>query len=93
MDGQGLFLPTLAGSLTSGGLTALLLVATNSFFSSTGALIMALSPLVGSIIGYEVSHHFVSRESRSVAARGVQVLPTAGVTSLGTGVFGLVGRF
>jgi hypothetical protein len=48
---------------------------------------------VGSIVGYEMSHFFVSRERRSIAAGGVQVLPTAGVTASGTGVFGLAGRF
>lgn len=57
-----------------------------------GALVLALSPLVGSIIGYEVSHAFVSQERRR-AASGVQLVPTAGITRSGTGMFGLAGRF
>jgi hypothetical protein len=92
-QGEGLFLPTLAGSLASGGLTALTLSAMSRSVSPVGVLVLAISPLVGSIIGYEVSHSFVSRSRRSAAASGVQVLPTAGVTRSGTGVLGLAGRF
>ncbi len=93
VDGEGQFLPTLGGSLLGGGVTAVTLAAMNNPITPAGVLVLVLSPLVGSIIGYEVSHFFVSRERRSVAARGVQILPTAGVTSSGTGVLGLVGRF
>ncbi|MBN1210857.1 MAG: hypothetical protein JXB05_38770 [Myxococcaceae bacterium] len=92
MGGNGLFLPTLAGSLASGGLTALTLSAMSRSISPVGVLLLALSPLVGSIIGYEVSHAFVGQRGQS-AAGGLQVLPTAGVTRAGTGVFGLAGRF
>jgi hypothetical protein len=92
-EGEGLFLPTLVGSLASGGLTALTLSAMSRSISPAGVLVLAISPLVGSLIGYEVSHAFVSRGRRSAAARGVQVLPTAGVTRSGTGVLGLAGRF
>jgi hypothetical protein len=92
-DGQGLLLPTLASSLASGGLAALTLEMMGRLNTSLGALVMVFAPIVGSVIGYEVSHFVATRERRSAATRGVQVLPTAGVTSSGTGVFGLVGRF
>jgi len=92
-EGAGLFLPTLAGSLASGGLTALTLAAISHPVTPVGVLALVVSPLVGSIIGYEVSHSFVSHRRRSAAASGVQVLPTAGVTPSGTGVLGLAGRF
>jgi hypothetical protein len=92
-EGEGRFLPALAGSVASSGLTALTLMALSRPVSSAGVLALVVSPLVGSIIGYEVSHHFVSQQRRSAAARGVQIIPTAGVTPSGTGLFGLAGRF
>lgn len=93
VGGEGLFLPALAGSLVSGGMTALALASMSRSISPAGVLVLAVSPLVGSIIGYEVSHVFVNRSRRSEAAKGVQVLPTAGVTPSGAGVLGLAGRF
>lgn len=92
-EGEGQFLPTLAGSLAGGGVTALTLAAISRPVSGVGVLALVVSPLVGSIVGYEVSHAFVSRERRNAAGSDVQVLPTAGVTPSGTSVFGLVGRF
>jgi hypothetical protein len=91
--GEGLFLPALAGSLATGGLTALTLSAMSGSITPMGVMVLAISPLVGSIIGYEVSHAFVSQGRRRVAASGVQLIPTAGVTRSGTGVFGLAGSF
>lgn len=92
-EGAGMFLPTLAGSLAVGGLTALTLSALSDPISPVGVLVLAISPLVGSIIGYEVSHAFVIQGRRRVAMSGVQLVPTAGVTRSGTGVFGLAGSF
>jgi hypothetical protein len=91
--GNGLFLPTLAGSLASGGLTVLTLSMMNGPVTPVGVMVLAISPLVGSLIGYEVSHSFVSHGRRKAALSGVQLVPTAGVTRSGTGVFGLAGRF
>jgi hypothetical protein len=91
--GEGLFLPTLAGSLAGGGLTALTLAMMSGPITPVGVLALAISPLMGSIIGYEVSHSFVRHGRQRVAAGGVQLVPTAGVTRSGTGVFGLAGRF
>lgn len=93
MEGEGLFLPTLAGSLVSGGVTAVTLAMMTNSITPAGVLVLAMSPLVGSIVGYEMSHFFVGRQRRSLAAGGVQVLPTAGVTTSGTGMLGLAGRF
>lgn len=90
--GEGLFLPTLAGSVAAGGVTALLLASSSSSVSGVGALVLVVSPLAGSIIGYEVSHALESKKHRT-AGSDVQVIPTAGVTPSGTSVFGLVGRF
>jgi hypothetical protein len=92
MGGEGLLLPTLASSLVFEALTIVAIAVTDSYDSRRAALLV-ITPLVGSVIGYEVSHFFVSRDRERAATSGVQVLPTAGVTRSGTGVFGLAGRF
>lgn len=91
--GEGTLPMTLGGSLVGGGVTALTLSMMRGPTSPEGVLVLALSPLVGSIIGYEISHAFVRQERQRVASGGVQLVPTAGVTRSGTGVFGLAGRF
>jgi hypothetical protein len=95
VEGRGLFLATLGGAVVVGGLTALTVAALSEPVGGAAVVAMVVSPLVGAILGYEVSHHLRRRsgEGRRVAADGVQLLPTVGVTRSGAGVLGLAGRF
>lgn len=92
MDGQGRFLHTLGGAALAEG-AALGLVALG-LDSTPATLSILLAPLVGALVGYEVSH-VLSRsdmEQSASAHSGVSLMPVVGATP-GGGMLGLHGRF
>lgn len=92
LDGQGRFLPTLAGSglgLLAGGAIAVGLSQVDELLIIPPLI---LGPLVGAIIGYELSHDR-ERDKAAGALSPVSLLPTVSVRPSGGVVAGLVGRF
>ncbi|MFL5345729.1 MAG: hypothetical protein ACJ8AT_13125 [Hyalangium sp.] len=92
LGGRGEFLPSLAGTLLGTG--AGLMYGLSA--GGTGPVVTGLivGPLLGAIVGYEISNALVRHGPLSASADGgPQVVPTVGATPRG-GVFGgLSGRF
>jgi hypothetical protein len=88
-DGVMTFLAALAGAAAGSGIG----IASRS----TGALILglALGPLIGAVVGYEISHSMYTQPASSEpqARSGFRVMPMAGVTPGGGILGGLMGRF
>ena len=59
---------------------------------ATGLLIFSLAPIVGGILGYELSSDASARAAEQARSRGVQLRPSAGPTRGGASV-GLSGTF
>jgi hypothetical protein len=85
LGGRGDFVLTLLGSIAGAALGAGIGIATRS----TEGMILALSicPLIGAVVGYEVSH------SQAFGLEGVQLAPVFGATLRGGILGGIAGRF
>ncbi len=89
MDARGRYLPTLLGGLAGAGLPLAVSAITGADVESAPILVSFLAlPVVGSILGYELSNPL----SRRTASPSAGVLPTVALTPDG-GALGLVGRF
>ncbi len=92
LGGRGEFLPALAGTLVGTG--AGLIYGFSS--TGTGPMITGLivGPLLGAIVGYEISNALVQNGPLSASAHASpQVVPTVGATPGGGILGGLSGRF
>ncbi|WP_224243174.1 hypothetical protein [Hyalangium gracile] len=92
---RGGFLPTLVGGVLGGGMGGLVLATLESDWS---VLVIATAPLVGAIIGYEVSNAFAESEAAPAVgtlrpATSLEVLPVVAATPSGGILGGVVGRF
>jgi len=95
LDGEGRFLHTLGGAVLAEG--AVLGLMALGLESNEALLSFFVAPLVGALVGYEVSHAWKRQEpslacARREAAPELHVTPIINVTSEG-GALGLAGRF
>jgi hypothetical protein len=91
LEGEGRFLHAFLGAgigFGAGLLGALALSTTEGAW----AIPLLTFPLIGAVIGYEVSHSN-ERERRAAAGPSVAVLPSVSVRPSGGVIAGLVGRF
>jgi hypothetical protein len=79
--GQGRYWPAFLGTIVGAGLGALTSVISNN--ETATAVSLTAGPVLGAIVGYELSHSYVQR----------RLTPTLGLSLTGGVVAGLSGRF
>jgi hypothetical protein len=95
MSARGGVLPTLLGSVAGMGMSFLVLGMNDGLGDGGLELIpLVLMPLVGPIVGYEVSHSLEMESTAGLRARaGPRVYPVLGATARGRPALGLAGSF
>jgi hypothetical protein len=92
LDGRGTFLPTFLGALAGS-----VLGAAGGLGSSNEAVLiigLATGPIIGAVVGYEISHRWIlSEEQAPQAATGFRVMPVLAAIRGGGLLAGLAGRF
>jgi hypothetical protein len=94
VDGQGSYWPTVAG--TALGTLSGIVLAIALLAAEEAALIpipIIVSPVIGGMIGYELSHSSASERTAQLAAPGTRILPVISVHPSGGILGGLVGSF
>jgi hypothetical protein len=93
VDGEGAYWPT-AGGAAIGTLVGLLVSAIVVENEEEAAIIPAITgPILGGIIGYELSHSNAERRGHPSLASSTRVMPVVSVHPSGGVLAGLVGRF
>jgi hypothetical protein len=93
VDGEGAYWPTLGGTAIGtlvGGLLTGVLAATESGASILPAV---TGPIIGGMIGYELSHSNAESRRRASLASGTRIVPVFSIHPSGGILGGLVGRF
>lgn len=81
LGGQGRYWPSFLGTVLGAGVGALAAAVAQN--ETATAVSLATGPIIGAIVGYELSHAYVQR----------RVVPTLGLSLTGGVVAGLSGRF
>jgi hypothetical protein len=93
VDGEGEYWPT-AGGAAIGALVGVLVSAIVAENAEEAAIIPAATgPILGGMIGYELSHSNAERRRHPSLASGTRVMPVVSVHPSGGVLAGLVGRF
>jgi hypothetical protein len=97
VHGEGAYWPTAAGAsigTLAGALAGLLTARAIAGADDQAALIPAISgPIIGGMIGYELSHSNAEKRRLQSSASGAQILPVISLHPSGGILGGLVGRF
>jgi hypothetical protein len=97
VHGEGAYWPTAAGAgigTLAGALAGILTARAIAGAEDQAALIPAISgPIIGGMIGYELSHSNAEERRLQSSASGAQILPVISLHPSGGIIGGLVGRF